>query len=123
MKLSEIVRRYREEHGLSIRQFAKQCDISHSKLERLKILYIEGDISKDIYTQKRDKVKVELEQIRAEQSEVDYAALERILDSGWRTMYDLIGPEDRAHFWRTILHHVEVLPDGTYKPWFNGPVG
>jgi hypothetical protein len=27
MKLSEIVRRYREEHGLSIRQFAKWLDI------------------------------------------------------------------------------------------------
>lgn len=32
MKLSEIVRRYREEHGLSIRQFAKQCGISHTAI-------------------------------------------------------------------------------------------
>lgn len=35
MKLSEIVRRYREEHGLSIRQFAKQCDISHSAIANI----------------------------------------------------------------------------------------
>jgi hypothetical protein len=105
------------------RSNANRMKSLQAKLERIKNLYIDGDISKDIYTQKRDKVKVELEQIRAEQSEVDYAALERVLNSGWRTMYDLIGPEDRAHFWRTILHHIEVLPDGTYKPWFNGPVG
>lgn len=35
MKLSEIVRRYREEHGLSIRQFAKQCDISHAAMANI----------------------------------------------------------------------------------------
>lgn len=35
MKLSEIVRRYREEHSLSIRQFAKQCDISHSAIANI----------------------------------------------------------------------------------------
>ena len=35
MKLSEIVRRYREEHGLSIRQFAKQCGISHSAIANI----------------------------------------------------------------------------------------
>ena len=35
MKLSEIVCRYREEHGLSIRQFAKQCDISHSAIANI----------------------------------------------------------------------------------------
>lgn len=35
MKLSEIVKRYREEHGLSIRQFAKQCDISHTAIANI----------------------------------------------------------------------------------------
>lgn len=94
-----------------------------AKLNRLKNLYVEGDISKEIYTEKRDKVKIELEQIRADQSEFDYDRLNAILNSGWRSLYDRIDPEDRAHFWRTILHHIEVLPDGTYKPWFNGPVG
>lgn len=93
-----------------------------AKLDRLKNLYIDGDISKDIYAKKRDKVKIELERVKSEHAEVDYAALERILNSGWRSLYDRIDPEDRAHFWRTILHHIEVLPDGTYKPWFNGSV-
>ena len=35
MKLSEIVRRYREEHGLSIRQFAKQCELSHASMANI----------------------------------------------------------------------------------------
>ena len=35
MKLSEIVRQYREEHGLSIRQFAKQCDLSHASMANI----------------------------------------------------------------------------------------
>jgi hypothetical protein len=38
-------------------------------------------------------------------------------------MYDFINPEDKAQFWRTILNHIEIQQDGTYKPWLNGPVG
>ena len=30
MKLSDIVKQYREEHGLSQREFAKHCDLSNS---------------------------------------------------------------------------------------------
>lgn len=91
-----------------------------SKLDRLKNLYIEGDISKEIYAEKRDKVKIELERIRADHAELDYDKLNAILNSGWRSLYDRIDPEDRARFWRTILHHIEIKPDGTYKPWFRG---
>lgn len=91
-----------------------------AKLNRLKNLYVEGDISKEIYIEKRDKVKIELERIRVDHSEFDYEKLNKILNSGWRSLYDRIDPEDRAHFWRTILHHIEIKPDGTYKPWFNG---
>lgn len=90
-----------------------------AKLDRLKNLYIEGDICKDIYTQKRDKVKIELEQLKTDRTELDYDRLNAILNSGWRAMYDFIDPEDKAQFWRTLLHHIEVLPDGTYKPFFN----
>ena len=91
-----------------------------AKLERLKNLYIDGDISKEIYVEKRDKVKIELERIRADHAELDYEKLNAILNSGWRGLYDRIDPEDKAHFWRTILHHIEIKPDGTYKPWFRG---
>ena len=91
-----------------------------AKLERLKNLYIDGDISKEIYVEKRDKVKIELERIRADHAELDYDKLNAILNSGWRSLYDRIDPEDKAHFWRTILHHIEIKPDGTYKPWFRG---
>ena len=91
-----------------------------AKLDRLKNLYIDGDISKEIYVEKRDKVKIELERIRADHAELDYDKLNAILNSGWRSLYDRIDPEDKAHFWRTILHHIEIKPDGTYKPWFNG---
>jgi site-specific DNA recombinase len=90
-----------------------------AKLDRLKNLYIEGDISKEIYAEKRDKVKIELEQLNADRTELDYDRLNAILDSGWRAMYDYIDPEDKAQFWRTLLHHIEVLPDGTYKLFFN----
>lgn len=30
MKLSEIVKKYRDEHGLSLRAFAQRCGVSHS---------------------------------------------------------------------------------------------
>ena len=91
-----------------------------AKLERLKNLYIDGDLSKDEYTKKRDAVKAELGKLESERSELDYDKLNAILNSGWRSLYNRIDPEDKAHFWRTILHHIEIKPDGTYKPWFNG---
>ena len=91
-----------------------------AKLERLKNLYIDGDISKDEYTKKRDAVRSELGKLESDHAELDYDRLNAILNSGWRAMYDRIDPEDRAHFWRTILHHVEIKPDGTYRLWFRG---
>ena len=98
----------------------KQTKALLAKLERAKNLYIEGDLSKDAYEKRRDEIRTELGKLEQDHSELDYERLNAILNSGWRTMYDLIGPEDRAHFWRTILHHIEVTEDG-YKPWFNGP--
>ena len=98
----------------------KQVKSLQAKLERAKNLYIDGDISKAEYEKRRDSIRTELGKLESAQSELDYEKLNAILNSGWRTMYDLIGPEDRAHFWRTILHHIEIKPDGTYKPWFRG---
>ena len=98
----------------------KQTKSLLAKLERTKNLYIDGDISKDEYSRRRDEIRTELGRLEQDDSELDYERLNAILNSGWRTMYDLIGPEDKAQFWRTILHHVEIKPDGTYKPWFNG---
>lgn len=98
----------------------KQQKSLQAKLERLKNLYIEGDISKEDYTKKRDAVRAELGKLESAQSELDYEKLNAILNSGWRNLYDRIDPEDRAHFWRAILHHIEIKQDGSYKPWFNG---
>lgn len=98
----------------------KQIKALQAKLERAKNLYIEGDISKADYEKRRDSIRAELGKLESDHSELDYAKLDAILNSGWRAMYDLIGPEDKAHFWRTILHHIEITDDG-YKPWFNAP--
>lgn len=35
MKLSEYVKQYRKEHGMSLRVFAEQCGCSHQYLDRL----------------------------------------------------------------------------------------
>ena len=102
------------------RNNANRMKSLQAKLERLKNLYIDGDLSKDDYTKKRDAVRTELGKLESDHSELDYDKLNAILNSGWRSLYDRIDPEDRGQFWRTILHHIEILPDGTYKPWFRG---
>ena len=91
-----------------------------AKLERAKNLYIDGDISKDEYGRRRDTIRAELGKLEHDKSELDYDKLNEILNSGWRATYDLIMPEDKAQFWRTILHHIQINTDGTYKPLFNG---
>lgn len=35
MKLSEIVRKYREDHGLSLRAFAARCGVSHTAISAI----------------------------------------------------------------------------------------
>ena len=114
---------YREKPQMKLPQKDK-CEKKQkslqAKLERLKNLYIDGDLSKDEYTKKRDAVRSELGKLESDRSELDYDRLNAILNSGWRSLYDRIDPEDRGQFWRTILHHIEILPDGTYKPWFRG---
>lgn len=102
------------------RNNANRIKSLQSKLERLKNLYIDGDLSKDEYTKKRDAVRAEFGKLESGHSELDYEKLNAILNSGWRSLYDRIDPEDRGQFWRTILHHIEILPDGTYRPWFRG---
>ena len=114
---------YREKPKMNLPKKAnreKQVKSLQAKLERAKNLYIDGDLSKDNYERRRDEIRTELGKLEQDHSELDYEKLNAILNSGWRTMYDLIGPEDRAHFWRTILHHIEIRPDGTFRPWFNG---
>ena len=102
------------------RNNANRMKSLQAKLERLKNLYIDGDLSKDEYTKKRDAVRAELGKLESDRSELDYDRLNAILNSGWRNLYERIDPEDRGQFWRTILHHIEILPDGTYRPWFRG---
>ena len=98
----------------------KQVKSLQAKLERAKNLYIDGDISKAEYEKRRDSIRTELGKLEPDYSELDYEKLNAILNSGWRTMYDFIGPEEKSRFWHTILRYIEIKPDGTYKPWFTG---
>ena len=98
----------------------KQTKALLAKLERAKNLYIDGDISKDEYSKRRDAIRTELGKLEPDYSELDMKLREEILNRPWRSMYDKIGPEEKARFWHTILRYIEIKPDGTYKPWFNG---
>lgn len=98
----------------------KQTKALLAKLERAKNLYIDGDISKGEYSKRRDEIRTELGKLEQDRSELNVQLLNDILNRPWRALYDKIGPEDKAKFWRKILRYIEIKPDGTYKPWFNG---
>lgn len=98
----------------------KQVKSLQAKLERAKNLYIDGDISKAEYEKRRDSIRTELGKLEPDYSELDMKLREEILNRPWRSMYDKIGPEEKAQFWHTILRYIEIKPDGTYKPWFTG---
>ena len=98
----------------------KQTKSLLAKLERTKNLYIDGDISKADYEKRRDAIRTELSQLEPDYSEADMKRREEIFSRPWRALYDKIGPEERAKFWRGILRCIEIKPDGTYKPWFTG---
>jgi transcriptional regulator with XRE-family HTH domain len=78
MKLSEIVRQYREEHGLSLRSFAERVGISHN-----------AELSR-------------LEPSRA----VDTTAIENLLNQPWESLYGDLDADGKSSFWCSMIDHI-----------------
>lgn len=78
------------------------------KLERIKNLYIDGDISRDEYTAMRDDITAQIQAIPAAHS-VD--ALETLLPSSWRDEYAELSRGGKRAFWCNTVRQIIISRD------------
>lgn len=95
-----------------IPQKAKKPPINRAaiegKLNRLKELYIDGDISKEKYTAERDRLAAMLAEPPQPQKKT---IMHKIIGKNFVEDYEKLSKEQRKGFWRSVIDHVEVDAD------------
>lgn len=82
------------------------------KIERLKELYIEGDIDKKRYLEQRDKLSALLVEPKAPRD------LSKIVTKSFREEYEAMTREQRRAVWRSIIDHIDVDLDKNIEVYF-----
>lgn len=80
------------------------------RLERIKLLFINGDIEMAEYRERKEDIEQQLRQIRRTPV-TDIARLENLLDDGWHDLYEGLSKEGRAAFWHRTLQQIIISPN------------
>ena len=85
------------------------------ELERLNLLFQKGRIEWDYYSKEYDRIENELNELLnvAPELEPDYAYLEDLLNTDFRTMYYNLTQENRRAFWHSIIREIHLNTDHT----------
>ena len=89
----------------------KRKNTLSAKLERLKILFVDGDITKDEYTTKRNAIQAEIDSIIIEPTGEIFQ-----LPEYWKDIYDRLTPENKQKFWYKIIDRIVVTRDTKHSP-------
>lgn len=81
------------------------------KLERLKGLYVDGDIPKEDYKQKRDAIQAEIDSIV-----IDEPGEVVQLPEYWKDIYTALDAEHKQRFWHQIIDKIIVTRDTKHNP-------
>lgn len=82
----------------------------NGKLERLKMLFEEGDISAEDYRTKRDAIKDELRDIVIQKREVPE------LPADWKNIYNELDDTHRKQFWNSIIDKIIITNENKTNP-------
>lgn len=93
-------------HDKELVDQSKQIKNLNSKLDRLTILFEEGDIDLEAYKNKRDKIKAELTKIKP----ISTHTIERLPDN-WKEIYNSLDEEHRRSFWLNIVSRIDIDND------------
>ena len=88
----------------------KQRRKLENKLDRLKELYVEGDISKNTYNAKKFQLEREISDIVIEQKQVPE------LPDGWKDTYNSLTPENKQVFWKRIIKSIIITSETKETP-------
>ena len=94
---------------------------TEKKLERLKVLYLDGLLDLPAYKADRAVLQAELEglQGKAAQSRTkDVSALKRLLTPDVWQLYSSFTPAEKRRFWRGIIDRIEFSSDRTMQVYF-----
>lgn len=81
-----------------------------AKLERLKTLFVEGDISKSEYDTQKSQIQSELDSIVIETGEIVQ------IPSYWKDLYDALDVNHKQKFWHKILTSITVTNETKTHP-------
>ena len=88
----------------------KERDRLNKKLERVKEMYIEGEITKDTYREKKMQIERDLSMIHIENHKIPE------LPKNWQEIYNELTPESRQSFWRKIIDRVILTRENKEHP-------
>ena len=101
-------------------KFEKAKSIDHEKdikklrqkLERLKELYIDGDIDKQSYLSKKNAFESDLIKLENDAGETQKTSVSEILSLNIKEIYDRLSPENKSAFWHHFIERIHIDEDG-----------
>lgn len=81
-----------------------------ARLERIKLLFINGDIALEEYNRRKEETAAQLAALPQERPAVDLERLQSLLPDGWREVYRDLSREHRAAFWRRTVQRIAISP-------------
>lgn len=87
------------------------------KLKNARELYIDGDLTKEEYTRKKDGFEAQLAALPVYKKR-NTRNVEKLLNSDWREMYDTLTAQERRVFWRSIISRIDIDVKQNYTVYF-----
>lgn len=84
------------------------------KIDRLKDLYVDGFISKDQYKADYEKLTAQL----VEPPEPKQSPFIELVGDNFREDYETFTRDEKKFFWRAVVDHIEIDPDGSLFCFF-----
>lgn len=85
-------------------------EVLKQRLERIKTLFINGDIDLAEYRRRKEEVETQLSTISI-MPEVNIERLEALLPPGWQDVYDGLSKDGRAAFWHRTVQKILISPN------------
>ena len=80
------------------------------KLDRVKEMYIDGDISKDVYKMKKYQIEADMAGIVITPKQVPE------LPEGWKEIYAALSPDTRQVFWKNLIESIYITSETKTEP-------
>jgi hypothetical protein len=82
-----------------------------NKLERIKELYIDGDIDKDTYATRKENITEDIKSLKAILDSTESQTLDTVLTLNIREMYEALNKPNRSAFWHKFIDKIIIDSD------------